>query len=157
MIYSNSDMEVNHQSVQPMIFIDDVEYGDYPSVAWDKISPEVDKPEDEEEVVNEDQQPSESQAVHIEDRIYKALAVELREIIEVQNQCSTMIELPDGEMTYRLTLAAFIYRENVSAPDGIWNDVKDIVPIWWELHTYVGPDMIERQNDATFDKLKKYI
>ena len=157
MIYSNSDMEVYHQTAQPMIFIDGVEYGDYPSVAWDKVPPEVDEPEEETEVIDEELQPSTSKAIHIGERIYKALAEQLREIIEVQDQCSTTIELPDGEITCRFTFTAFIYCENVSAPDGIWSEVKDVVPVWWELHTYVGPDMVERLHDATFDKLKTFL
>ena len=58
---------------------------------------------------------------------------------------------------YDLVITACVYWRDIAAPDGNYQEVEKIVPIWWELHTYEGDDRIECLNDATFARINEHI
>lgn len=123
---------------------------DIPSYRWDKYPPVCDH-EEESEVV--EQIPEKDKTLHIEDKIYKAFVQPVWDKIDdnYDNYLSGLeLEVIDKDNTYNLFLSAILYRDDE-------NYVTDIIPIWCELHSYVGEDMIEYINDFSFKKLKQYL
>lgn len=124
---------------RPDIDIEGQIYGDYPSEAWDSVPAtpaELSKP------------------LHIEARIYEALAQELIDRIADRDYLPmTMIEIEDGDRFFRLSVAAVIYRRTEFWPEGEVRPISDIVPVWWELHSFRGE--AEVINDATFERIKE--
>lgn len=94
---------------------------------------------------------------HITEEIYRTFAKELLDELLDRDYYNGSIEVDDGDETYRLTLVAMFYRRDVVAPDGRWSEIYDVVPIWWELRTFVGDDREEEINDAEFGRLKEYL
>ena len=95
--------------------------------------------------------------IHIDDAIYKAIAKLIIEEIGGRNYVSNLsIEVEHNNTTYLFTISAYIYRCHIMAPDGEWDEIQDIVPVWWELHTY-SADGDEVINDGDFKKVKEYI
>lgn len=154
-------MESLQQSIrnifQPLIIVDGVEYGNYPSQKWDENPSQVDRVE-EAEIIEETPGQQTKAVLRIERRIYQALADELCDRIDGRDYISSeVIEVEDDCKTYQLFISAAIYYRQVTAPDGRWDQVVDVVPTWCELHSFEGEDMKERFNDFNFEKLKKYI
>lgn len=98
--------------------------------------------------------------IYIPNEVYKALADELLDIIGgnsyVEKWCIS-VERADGRVLYELSISACIYRHKVSYPEGEVEQIYDVVPIWWELRTFVGDDRDEEINDAEFGRLKEYL
>lgn len=98
--------------------------------------------------------------IHIPNEVYKALADELLEVIGEKSYVSRLcipVESDDGSVLYELGISACIYRHKVSYPEGKVEQIYDVVPIWWELRTFVGDDRDEEINDAEFRRLKEYL
>lgn len=55
----------------------------------------------------------------------------------------------------RMVLSAIVCWRDESMPEGVAHVVKDVVPVWWEMHTEV--DGVERLNDFSFNELREYI
>ena len=60
-----------------------------------------------------------------------------------------------GDVFCRMTLSAVIYRQ--SQPDEGCSicAITDIIPVWWEFHTFIDGD--EVLNDFSFNELREYI
>ena len=98
--------------------------------------------------------------IHIPNEVYKAMADELLEVIGEKSYVSEScipVESDDGSVLYELGISACIYRHTVSYPEGEEEKIYDIVPLWWELQTFVGVDRDEEINDAEFGRLKEYL
>lgn len=96
-----------------------------------------------------------NRGLHIEPHIYAAIAQEMLDKIGDRNCISTSIEVEDGDLYFRFTLSALIYHQTVRAPEGTFEVISNVVPVWWELHSFLGEE--EVLNDATFDELKGYL
>ena len=120
------------------IIVNGQPYGDCPSEAWDKVHAT----------------PT-STPLHIEDRIYEALAQEFREKIGARDYIKTTVEVKEGDRFFRLTLTAILYRRTECRPEGTVDVVSDVVPMWWELHSFIDEE--EVLNDASFVCLKLHI
>lgn len=95
--------------------------------------------------------------IHIDDAIYKAIAKHIIDEVGGRNYVSNLsIEVEHNNTTYLFTISAYIYRCHIMAPDGEWDEIRDIVPVWWELHTY-NDDGDEVLNDGEFVKIKEFI
>lgn len=125
---------------RPDIVVNGQVYGDCPSEAWDSVPATPAEP---------------SKPLHLEARIYEALAQELIEQIGARDYITTTVEVEDGDRFFRLTLTAVLYRRTECRPEGTARPITDVVPIWWELHSFVGDE--EVLNDATFERIKEYI
>lgn len=93
----------------------------------------------------------------IEPQIYQALAEALLDKIGERDYLpQTMLEIEgEGDMLFRLSIAAIIYHGIDYWPDGAVRTITNVVPIWWELHSFRGD--VEVLNNATFDRIKEYI
>lgn len=93
--------------------------------------------------------------LHIQPHIYQALAQKLREEIGMRDYISTSLEVEDGDLFFRFTCAAIICRGDEQWPEGVYEVVSKVVPVWWELHSFRGD--VEVRNDATFEQIHEYI
>lgn len=54
-----------------------------------------------------------------------------------------------------LSLSAVIYRQRIESPDKSELIISDIIPVWWEFHTYdEGSEIL---NTFSFNELRKII
>ena len=93
----------------------------------------------------------------IPEEVYAELAEQVVERIGNHNYIATRVQAETENFVYNLVISACIYWAEVAAPDGNYRNIADIVPVWWELHSYEGDDGLERLNDATFEKIKQHI
>lgn len=54
----------------------------------------------------------------------------------------------------RLVLSAVVYHHRQRMPEGEFDTVADMVPVWWEFHT--ADEQGEMLNDFSFGELRKY-
>lgn len=95
---------------------------------------------------------------HIEKGIYAAIADKLTDAIGEGSYFSGDIDHEDDYGNeYHLGITVMVYRRTVTAPDCSWNEIYNIVPLWWEFHTYVGDDKEEVWNDFMFEEFKRWI
>lgn len=94
----------------------------------------------------------------IPEEVYGELATQLVEQIGAANYISNIrIQVETRTFDYEFEVSAVIYWRDIAAPDGNYKELGDVVPIWWELHSYEGDDRVEILNDATFDRIKEHI
>lgn len=87
--------------------------------------------------------------------LYAQVAQALRSKIGSADYFNDHVDVRDGDRTAVLILTAIIYRREDGAPDGTRRPIADIVPIWWEFHTWglAGPEL----NDFDFGELKRFL
>lgn len=87
--------------------------------------------------------------------LYHELATHLVELIEQDNYYSDTFEFEFEGVLCRLTLSAIVYRQ-LQPDDGFdFCAITDIIPVWWEFHTFVDGD--EVLNDFSFNEFREYI
>ena len=92
--------------------------------------------------------------LNITSEIYRLVADRLRDAVgEAEFFSGTIAVAADVDYTLRTTL--LIYRREVSNESGSYSAIYDIVPVWWEFHTYIDGD--EVLNDFSFNTLREYI
>lgn len=91
--------------------------------------------------------------LHIEPHIYEAIAQKLLEEIGTHDYITATLEIEVGNRYFRLVCACIVYRRTEQRPEGVFEVVSDVVPVWWELHSY--EDWKEVVNDATFERIRE--
>lgn len=97
-------------------------------------------------------------SMQIPDDVYRELAEQIR----IQAEMSSVdyavmrVEAERGDEVYMLELKAFFYYDRVVAPDAIYYDLKDVVPVWTECHTYDASGE-ERPNEFETHKLRELL
>ena len=92
---------------------------------------------------------------HISDEVYDELALALQGRIAGQSYFSGTEECLSGDVRVRLRATLIIYRRRDQRPEGRFEPIVNIVPVWWECHTEWGAD--ELLNDFDFAELKERI
>ena len=54
----------------------------------------------------------------------------------------------------RLLFSAVVYRKRLYVPEGEFDVLSDLVPVWWEFHTFDAEG--EMLNDFSFNELRQY-
>lgn len=54
----------------------------------------------------------------------------------------------------RMLFSAVVYRRHTYLPDAEYDELSDLVPVWWEFHTTI--DGVELLNDFSFNELRQY-
>ena len=54
----------------------------------------------------------------------------------------------------RLLFSAVVYRKRLYVPEGELDVLSDLVPVWWEFHTFDAEG--EMLNDFSFNELRQY-
>lgn len=93
--------------------------------------------------------------VNVSQEEYQTIAAELIDRIDGKNYTNMRIAVDTVDWYGCLTLKAIMYWQTVSYPEGDFNELRDIVPVWWEFHTE-GEDG-EVLNDFQFAELKKHL
>lgn len=87
--------------------------------------------------------------------LYEETAVRLAEAIGSENYFSGTIAFAFEDAECRLTASVIVYRSRVVQPDAISDVLSDLVPVWWEFHTFCQGDVM--LNDFDFTELRRYL
>lgn len=87
--------------------------------------------------------------------LYRETAERLIEAIGSENYFSASVTFPFDGVDCRLRASVIVYRERRSLPEGTFDAVVDLVPVWWEFHTDTATG--EQLNDFDFAELKRYL
>ncbi len=91
----------------------------------------------------------------ISSKLYHHLASHLVELVGQCGYYSGSFEFEFDGVWCEMTLSAVVYHQ--SEPDEGYKScaVTDMIPVWWEFHTFVDGD--EVLNDMSFNELREYI
>lgn len=92
---------------------------------------------------------------NISKEFYRDVALRLCDAINGDSYFSGSITGNFDDTEWRLTLSVIIYRREECAPEGISHPITNLVPVWWEIHTFDNNSEI--LNDFEFSELKEYI
>ena len=81
---------------------------------------------------------------------YSQVAEQLTEAIGERDFLSTTLTVTLGTFDATLIATLIIYR----IPEG---DIRDVVPVWWEMHTYDSDTGEEVLNDFSFGELRQML
>lgn len=84
--------------------------------------------------------------------LYEETFSRLAEAIGDRNYFSGTVTFAFGDATCRLTTSVIVYRRTESLPEGDFDVISDLVPVWWEFHTET--DEGEVPNDFSFSHLR---
>lgn len=85
---------------------------------------------------------------------YEAIA---RKILDAINgtYINTKIEVVDEDVEITFSLNGFVYTKTEEADDYSVDKITDVVPVWWECHTYLyGKEIM---NNVSFNVLKNFL
>lgn len=85
--------------------------------------------------------------------LYEETFSRLAEAIGSRNYFSGTVSFPFEHVACRLTTSVIVYRRTESLPEGDFDVIDDLVPVWWEFHTET--DEGEVPNDFSFSALRK--
>lgn len=89
----------------------------------------------------------------VSSELYQEVARHLADAIGAKNYFSGTLAFPFGALDCRLTASVIVYRERMQQPDGELDRIAELVPVWWEFHTF--GDEGEELNDFAFGELKR--
>lgn len=84
--------------------------------------------------------------------LYEETYTRLAEAIGGRNYFSGSVCFPFENATCRLTTSVIVYRRTESLPEGDFEAIDELVPVWWEFHTETGEG--EVPNDFSFSGLR---
>ena len=91
----------------------------------------------------------------ISSQIYEKTAQKLCDLVGGNGYFSGTLEFAHEDIECRMVASLIIYRKRVEMPEGLFDVIDDIVPVWWEFHTVIDGE--ERINDFDFSLLKEYM
>lgn len=140
----------------PIMIIDGVQYGVIQS-AMNKRRPRTKI--EEAQIVEDCAAGNKANMLHITDEVYAELAQMIVDHVSVsyKESISKKFEYETDDAIYKLDISAIVYWRLETAPDGEWNEIADIVPIWVEMHTTDPETGDEIPNDMKFGRLKDFI
>ena len=144
----------------PVMIIDGVPYGVIQSAMNKRSNNRMARIKVEEaQIVGDSNVGSQTNILHITDEVYAELAQMIVDHISVDydDSISKRFEYETDDMMYNLDISAFVYWRRETAPDGEWDEIANIVPIWVEMRTTNIETEKEIINDMTFDRLKDFI
>ena len=88
-------------------------------------------------------------------KLYQHVATYLVDLVGQRGYYSGTFEFEFEGVFCEMTLSAVVYHQ--SQPDVGYTHcaVTDIIPVWWEFHTYCDEE--ELLNDFSFNELRGYI
>lgn len=89
----------------------------------------------------------------VSSELYEEAAIRLTDAIGPDNYFSGTVAFRYEGTECRLTASVIVYRERLSRPEGVHNAITDLVPVWWEFHTFCHGD--ENLNDFDFTELRR--
>lgn len=86
--------------------------------------------------------------------VYEALANKINDSIKGA-YLNTKVEAVDEDVEIVFSLSAIVYTKRERAEDYDVEKITDIVPVWWECHTYLYDKEII--NNVSFNVLKNFL
>lgn len=96
------------------------------------------------------------ETIKVSNEVYLALSDELIEQIGRDEYFKTTIEIEKDGIMYELEASGMVYRKEVRCPEWTGEVISDVIPTWWELHTF-DKEGNEIRNDGEFNKIREYI
>lgn len=96
--------------------------------------------------------------ININDNNYTAIAEKLLAAIGEGEYYNGTVDYDNGSFTAALRTTLIIYREPLldpADPSRAATRITDIVPVWWEFHTY--GESGEAPNDFSWGELKEFM
>lgn len=87
--------------------------------------------------------------------LYDETARRLRDAIDGRSYFSGSVRFDFEGTECGLTLSAVVYLSRREMPEGAFDAIDDIVPVWWEFHT--SDEYGEMLNDFSFAALKEHL
>ena len=91
----------------------------------------------------------------ISSKLYHQLAEHLVEQVGEKGYYSGKFEFEFEGVLCEMILSAVIYRQKKPDSRATACAVEDMIPVWWEFHTFIDGD--EVLNDLSFNELRGYI
>ena len=87
--------------------------------------------------------------------LYREVATEIIERVGHRGYYSGTFDMAWGSVECHVVLSAVIYRSEEQYPEGVVSRVSDVVPVWWEFHTFRGGEEII--NNFSFNEMREYL
>jgi hypothetical protein len=87
--------------------------------------------------------------------LYREMATKIIEHVGHRGYYSGVLDFEWESVECRMVLSAVIYRRTEQFPEGERSVVADMVPVWWEFHTFVNGE--EVLNNFSFNEMREYI
>ena len=72
----------------------------------------------------------------ISSQLYGEVLNRLTDEIGARGYFSGVLEFNFDELFCRLVVSCFVYRRAITMPEGPTEAITDLVPVWWEFHTF---------------------
>lgn len=93
----------------------------------------------------------------VSDALYEETLRRLLEAIGDRSYFSGSVSFDFGSTVCRLVVSCFVRRGRVDRPEGSFEAVTDLVPVWWEFHTSTEEHpAAEVLNDFSFGELRAF-
>ncbi len=84
--------------------------------------------------------------------LYEEVKRRFIELIDDRNYFSGHLAFDFEGWECRLVCSCFVRRREEVLPEGVAHPICDLMPVWWEFHTY--DSCCERLNDFSFSTLR---
>ncbi len=91
----------------------------------------------------------------VSSELYEEVAARLAEAIGSESYFSGVVTGEFADVAWRLVLSVVVYRRRISIPEGDYDALANLVPVWWEFHTEAAAGEI--LNDFSFTELVRYL
>lgn len=88
----------------------------------------------------------------ISSQLYEEVQARLIEAIGARSYYSGALSWESEGVACRLVVSCFVYRRRETMPEGAFDAIYDLVPVWWEFHT--ADEQGEQLNDFSFSELR---
>lgn len=88
----------------------------------------------------------------VSSELYRQVAAFLAQAVGGRSYFSGSVEGETEGAAWRLTASVIVYRRRVSQPEGTAEPISDLVPVWWEFHTFAADG--EVPNDFSFGEIR---
>ena len=87
--------------------------------------------------------------------LYREVVTKIIEHVGRRGYYSGVLDFEWESVECRMELSAVVYRRTEQYPEGERSLVVDMVPVWWEFHTFVNGE--EVLNNFSFNEMREYI
>ena len=87
--------------------------------------------------------------------LYQEVATKIIEQVGRRGYYSDALDFEWNGVECHMVLSAVVYRRTEQYPEGERSVVADMVPVWWEFHTFVNGE--EVLNNFSFNEMREYI
>ena len=87
--------------------------------------------------------------------LYQEVATKIIEQVGRRGYYSGTLDFEWDGVECHMVLSAVVYRRTEQFPEGARSLVADMVPVWWEFHTFIDGE--EVLNNFSFNELREFI